>query len=238
MPTHVEFITKNHYQIEKKIACENKDISKSSEIKFLGLIIDEKLSWNQHIDQLAAKLCSACYAVRNLKYIVTQSTLRMIYHACIHSILSYGLIFWGRSSNANKIFVLQKKIVRIIANLGIRESCRNAFKNMQIMTLYSQYMLSLLLFIVNNKHLFTSNNEIHKHRTRNNNNLHLPTVNIAKFHKGPYISGLKAFNHLPHRIKILANDMKSFKTALKRFLCSHPLYSIEEYYEYNDDENM
>ena len=73
---------------------------------------------------------------------------------------------------------------------------------------------------------------------RNNTNLHLPTVNITKYYKGPYILGLKAFNHLPRHIKSLANDMKSFKTSLKRFLYHHSFYSIEEYYEYNDDKVM
>jgi hypothetical protein len=66
----------------------------------------------------------------------------------------------------------------------------------------------------------------------------LTTVNITKYYKGPNISGLKSFNHLPLNIKSLANDMKSFKTSLKRFLYHHCLYSIEEYYEYNDDKGM
>ena len=86
------------------------------------------------------------------------------------------------------------------------------------MTLYSQYIFSLILFTVKNKPLFTPNNEIHKYKTRNNTNLHLPTVNITKHYKGSYISGLKAFNHLPRHIKNLANDMKAFKTTLKRVL--------------------
>jgi hypothetical protein len=96
--------------------------------KILG-IIDEILSWNQHIDQVATKLCSACYALRNLKHIVPQSTLRTTYYAYIHSILSYGIIFWGRSSNVNKLFILQKKIVKIITNTRLRESRRDACKN-------------------------------------------------------------------------------------------------------------
>ena len=103
-------------------------------------------------------------------------------------------------------------------------------------TLYSQYIFSLILFTVKNKPLFTPNNEIHKYKTRNNTNLHLPTVNITKYYKGPYISGLKAFSHLPRHLKSLANYIKTFKTSLKRFLYHHSFYSIEEYYEYNDDK--
>jgi hypothetical protein len=182
-------------------------------------------------------LCSACNAPSHLKHTVPQSTLRTIYYAYIYSILSYGIIFGGRSSNVNKLFILQKKIVRITTNSGIRESCREAFINNQIM-MYSQYIFSLILFTVKNKHLFTTNKEILKYKTGNNTNLHLPTVNVIKFYKGPYTSGLKAFNHLPWHIKILANDMKSFKTSHKRFLYRHSFYSVEEYYEYNEDKNI
>jgi len=200
----------SNHQVKTKVKYEHKNISNSTETKFLGLIIDETLSWNQHIDQIATKLCSACNALRNLKHTVPQSTLRTIYYTYIHSILSYGIIFWGGSSNVEKLFILQKKMGRIISNTAVRESCREAFTNVEIMT-FSQYIFSLILFIVKNKHLFTSNKEIHKYITRNNNNLHLPTVNITKFYKGPYILGSKAFNHLPWHIKILVNDMKYFK---------------------------
>jgi len=49
--------------------------------------------------------------------------------------------------------------------------------NMEIMTLYSQYIYSLILYTFNNKYLFNTNNEIHKYRARYNNNLHLQIVN-------------------------------------------------------------
>jgi len=230
----VEFRTKNYYQVKTKVEYEHKNISNSTETKFLGLSIHKTLSWNQHIDQIATKLCSACYALRNLKHIVPQSTLRTIYYTYIHSFLSYGIIFRGRSSNVKKMFILRKKIVRIITNTRVRE----AFKNMEIMTLYSQYIFSLNLFTVKNKNLFTSNREIHKYITRNNTNLHLLTVNITKIYKRPYVTHSKAFNHLPQHIKILANDMKYFKLSLKTFLYHHSFYSMEEYFKYNEDKDM
>ena len=67
---YMEFRTKNYYQVDTTVKYENKDISNSTETKFLGLIIDETLSWNQHIDHVTTKLCSACYALRTLKYFV------------------------------------------------------------------------------------------------------------------------------------------------------------------------
>jgi hypothetical protein len=85
---YVELRTKNYYQVKTKVKYEHKSISNSTETKLLGLIIDETLSWKQHIDQIATKLCSSFYALRNLKHIVPQSTLRKIYYAHVHSILS------------------------------------------------------------------------------------------------------------------------------------------------------
>jgi len=67
---------------------------------------------------------------------VPLDTLRIRYFAHIHSSISYGTIFWGSSSYANKVFILQKKI---ITNAKSRDSCREVFKNMEIMT-YSQYI--------------------------------------------------------------------------------------------------
>jgi hypothetical protein len=58
-----------------------KNISNSTETKLLGLIINETLSWNQNIDQIASKLCSACYALRNLKHTVPQSTKKNLLHS-------------------------------------------------------------------------------------------------------------------------------------------------------------
>jgi hypothetical protein len=59
----------------------------------------------------------------------------------------------------------------INGNTKSRNSCRELFKNWEIITLYSQYIYSLILYMVNNKYLFNNNNEIHAYRTRYNNNL-------------------------------------------------------------------
>jgi len=180
---YLEFRTTNYYNVNAQIKYDQRCITNATEIKFLGLTIDDTLSWKQHIEQVINKMCSACYALRNIKHIVPVDTLRVIYFTHIHSIISYGIIFWGSSYYANKVFILQKKIVRIITNTGPRDSCREAFKNMEIMTLYSPYIYSLVLYTVNNNHLFDTNNEIHNYKTRNNNNLYLPLANLSKFNK-------------------------------------------------------
>jgi hypothetical protein len=108
------------------------------------------------------------------------------------------------------------------------------------MTLYSQYILvySLLLYVINNIGVFNFNNEIHKYTTRFHGNLDVPSVNTIKFKKGPYIAGIQVYNQLPQSMKMLANDKKSFKFALKRFLYHNSFYSMDEYFQYREDKGL
>jgi len=78
------------------------------------------------------------------------SALKMIYYALLHSVMSYGIIFWGNSSHSSIIFRIQKLVTIIMEGCGNRVSCRNLLKKLQILPLTSQYMLSLLMFVVNN----------------------------------------------------------------------------------------
>jgi hypothetical protein len=70
------------------------------------------------------------------------------------------------ASYAKKVFILQKKIIRIITNTRPRDSCKKVFKKVEKKTLNSQYIYSLILYTVNNKHLFNTNNEVHNYKTR------------------------------------------------------------------------
>jgi hypothetical protein len=156
---------------------------------------------------------------------VSTEALKLSYFASVHSIISYGIIFCGSATNVHKVFIMQKRIVRII-----KESCRKMFKLMGIMTLYSRYIYSILLFIINNKTCFFTNGEIHEYKTRVYKDIHMPTVNLTKYKKGLYITHIKVFNCLPQSIKMLVNEEKSVKSALKRFLYHHSFYSMNEYY--------
>jgi len=60
---------------------------------------------------------------------VSLDVLRTIYFAYVHSVISYGIIFWGNSLLSANIFKIQKRIIRIIMKTGRRESCRQLFNN-------------------------------------------------------------------------------------------------------------
>jgi hypothetical protein len=76
---------------------------------------------------------------------------------------------------------------------GNRNSCRNLFKILNILRLKSQYIFSLLIFVVNNKNYFEINADNYNTLTRKRNNLHLPQANLTVFKKGAYCLGMKTF---------------------------------------------
>jgi hypothetical protein len=86
---------------------------------------------------------------------------------------------------------------------GNRVSCRNLFKKLQILPLTSQYILSLLMVVVQNKIFFSTNNENHNLDTRRSNNLYLPHANLNIYQKEAYYSGIKFFNNLCLEIRML-----------------------------------
>ena len=96
----------------------------------------------------------------------------------------------GNSPDSMKIFRLQKKIIRIMMGCRSRDSCRKFFFNLEILPLPSQYILSLLLFMIRNKNQFLINSEIYHINTRQHANLHQPTVNVTKYQKGVYCLGV------------------------------------------------
>jgi hypothetical protein len=103
---------------------------------FLGLTLDSTLSWKTHIDQQCSKLNSACYLIRSLKSVISTMNLTTIYFSYVHSIIIYGIILWGNSSNSYNTFKLQEGAIRIIMNVGNRISCRELFKKLSILPLY------------------------------------------------------------------------------------------------------
>jgi hypothetical protein len=195
--THfVHFVTKNISLIDFSIKRGNNKIANVYNTKFLGLTLDNTLSWRAYIDTINPKLSSASFALRVLKPFLSLDSLKMVYYSYFHSVMTYGLIFWGNSHHSNIIFRLQKRIIGIIVGIKGRDSCREHFKNLKLLPLQSQYIDSLLLFVMDNGDYFKVNSEIHNINTRNKSNLHLPISNLSICQKGTYYTGIRVFTLL------------------------------------------
>ncbi len=91
--------------IERKTCC-----------KFLGLFIDDKLTWSDHIAYTRSKISKSLYAINRMKNMIDTSHLKTLYDSLVHSYLSYGTILWGSTypSYLNAIRICQRKAVRCV----------------------------------------------------------------------------------------------------------------------------
>jgi hypothetical protein len=110
-----------------------------------------------------------------------------------------------------------------------RDSCIEMFRKLGILTLYMQYILSTVMFVVKYKDIFTINTELHKINIRHKLDFHVPLPSLTEVQKGVYYSGITLFNALPHNIKQAVHDNSQFKNKFKTFLIDNSFYSVEEY---------
>ena len=85
-------------------------------VKFLGVIIDEKLSWDSHITYLETKLKLSIVIIKRIKRFIPVTEYEMIYNALFLSHLTYCITSWGGTSKTklSKIFSIQKRCIRLL----------------------------------------------------------------------------------------------------------------------------
>jgi hypothetical protein len=110
-----------------------------------------------------------------------------------------------------------------------RNSYKDQFKRLKILTLLCEYIYSLINFNTNNIEPYQTNADVHSINTRHKHCLHKPAANFSCFQKNAYSTGIKIFNKLPLNIKSLMKEKARFKIALKRYLLTHSYYSVDEY---------
>jgi hypothetical protein len=142
----------------------------------------------------------------------------MVYNAYFHSIMNYDLISWWNSSQSANIFKKQKNIIIIITGCRSSDWRRDLFNSLKILPLQPQYILSLLLFTVNNKNKFKYNSDIKHIKSTQKSNFHQPSSNLSLYQKGVCSIIIKMFNHLPEGIKNFSDNLQHFESALKNYL--------------------
>lgn len=225
----IKFTTPNVTLIDSNISLDGKLLDLVPSTVFLGITVDSKLQWGPHIQALASKLSSAAYAVRRIRQLTDIATARLVYFAYFHSIMSYGILLWGSAADVETIFILQKRAVRAIYNLGSRDSLRELFKKINILTLPSVYILTNIMYIRKNISVFNKNSDIHSLNTRNKHKLMVPGFRLSRTSKSFIGNSIRFYNKIPSHINDLPD--KKFKQIVKRTLASKAYYSIKQYME-------
>lgn len=186
----------------------------TTHIKFLGVCLDSTLKWQKHVESVCGRLSGSVFVMRNLVGCVSQETLRTAYYALFHSVMSYAIMAWGHSSHAARVFRLQRRIIRLMAGIGYRDDCRNAFRTIGILTFPSVYVLQSLLYIKQAKNL-TTYEDTHSHNTRNKSNIIPAHCRLGRCQNRPEYKAVNFYNKLPMKIREL--PLTNFKSTLKKY---------------------
>lgn len=213
--------------VDNFIMNHDSTLNLNSACKFLGIYIDDKLTWKDQIDYLCSKISSSLYVLVRLAQYLNFESLRTIYFGLVYPFLSYGIVLWGGASSVhlNRIFVLQKKAIRIIAKVSPRTSCKTYFVDFNILTLYGMYIFQSIMLVKSDGKFTVKNRELHNYNTRNKCDFHMLHKKSILTGNSPYNRGSIFYNALPLELKKL--EGKHFQISLKKWLIKKCPYTLD-----------
>ena len=92
------------------------------ELKKIGVLFDEFLSFKPHVDMLCSKISKSLFCLNRVKNFVNSKSLRLLYFSMIHSVITYGINIYGcaNKTTLEKLIVKQKQAIRTICNATYR----------------------------------------------------------------------------------------------------------------------
>ena len=120
------------------------NIDRVSLIRFLGVIIQENLKWTEHINNIANKIAKVNSVLYRMKYILPEKVKLQIYNALVIPHLTYGIVAWGDTSRSllKRLFILQKKCLRTVANAKYNSHTDPLFKKYNVLKLQDIFKLN------------------------------------------------------------------------------------------------
>jgi len=204
--------------------------------KFLGVLIDPKLSFKQHILHITKKVSSSLYFLRGAKHILNQKALKFLYYALFHSHLIYACQLWSCSfeSLLKPIVIKQKIAIRLLSNAKYNSHTEPLFKalnilpfaqlcqffKLQFMQQFTQKLLPVAL-----QSMWISNNERRSNQSqvvlRNNDALHIPLASSQFTSKHPLTTFPQLWAEFPDEsIKFIRNKLM-FNKKLKFYFINN-----------------
>lgn len=131
--------------ISKVLRFDSSPIEIVSCFKTLGVFFSETMSWDNHINYIVPKLARVVGIVNRYRSVLPTSVKLLLYKSLFYSHLTYCLLVWGTSTmtNIEKLFLLQKKILRGICNVPYNFHSADLFKICKIINIYKLYQYRL-----------------------------------------------------------------------------------------------
>ena len=228
---------KTHYMVfhRAKFKSTNKDISfrdikikRVTSVKFLGLIIDDQLTWLEHIQYIKNKVSKSIGILCKVRNCLDKTTLHNLYFTFVYPYLIYGIEIWGNVCNSylEPLIKLQKKCIRTITFSHHLEHTDPLFKELNILkfTKLVIHRIAMLMFKYSPglvpmpiKTLFAKNNQFHNYNTRQSGSLHSSLGRGEASYRTFSFHGINIWNYLLKYIPINVS-YACFKKTTKCYL--------------------
>uniref|UniRef100_A0A3B3B6W1 Reverse transcriptase domain-containing protein n=1 Tax=Oryzias melastigma TaxID=30732 RepID=A0A3B3B6W1_ORYME len=225
------FGTRN-YGENRYIKIDGTVINNVSEVKFLGVILDNKLSWKLHIDYISKKISKNIGILYKVKRILDKDALHILYCSLIAPYLLYCNEVWGKACKcySNRLILQQKKVMRIINHTGPRQHTHELFVKSNILKFSDLVQLNtaVTMWKIKNRlvpdHICCKFKLITDDKNRRKGDFYLPYVRTSLRQRGFVFTGIKVWNSLITEIKKSSTISQLKRLYKKEFFENYKLF--------------
>lgn len=215
-------------EISEKIVIDNVIVDSVSSYKYLGITVDSKLNFKEHVDNLCKKVAKKVGVLartrRNLNYLSSVN----IYKTIIAPHFDYcsSILFMCGKEEFSRMQKLQNRAMRVILKVNRYSKISEMLNTLHFMNVRQRIVYNCLILIFKIKHNLMPRylNDIvslvgqhHDYPVRNRDDFHLPFMNKVRSQQSLFYKGLKAFNELPNVIKNV-ETLGLFKERLCKYV--------------------
>lgn len=219
---------KNLNNTELKIEIEGIEIEKVDVFKYLGVHIDCKLSFKEHIDNVVKKVARKYGMLIRLKSQLTFWSKIYLYKTLVAPHIDYcsSVLFLASDTHLKRLQKLQNKFMRYILNCGKLTPILGMLEALQWLSIKERIIFNVMTTIFKlTKHMLPEyltniivrGRNIHSHRTRQNNDLRVVPFTMTSTQKSIYYKGIRIFNELPNEIKNV-RSVQEFKRKCSEWI--------------------
>lgn len=196
--------------------CSCLPITRSTTVKYLGIILDDKLSWHPHIELITARTRKLIWIFKKLRHVADMALLRTVYFALVQSIIGYCVGVWGGACKTHLIQLerAQRSLLKVMAFKKFRYPTEALYHECQILTVRQLYISHLLI----KQHKITPYNEEYKKRRVIKNVCVLPKCRTATARRQHGYRSSYLYNKVNKMINIYPLTCSESKDKIKSYL--------------------
>lgn len=203
-------------------------INKSNQEKYLGLILDEKLTWRPHIENIKSKIIPLTGALRRISSYLPKQIKYHLYNSLVKPHLDYLVPVWGSSADSNikQLQISQNKLIKALFQFGFWTSSSIIYNETKIMNIRQLYKYNTCILIkkilqkqTHTNITFTYNHQIRHYNLRRASHISTIHINPRTTHGRTSITyeGAQIYNNLPKDIRSIQSPLL-YKKCLRNFI--------------------